>query len=190
MMIYHDTKFRRIYETDRLIIRILDETSVNDVLTFLNKGASTFEPYESAKSSDFYTTATQRAFLKAEYNMALKKSSVRFWIHRKERSREIIGTVSFCFYKVSPFNSIMVGYKFLPEYWHQGYAMEAVSACMKIVHSVMKISRVEAFVLPDNTASQTLLSRLGYRLEGTAYRCLEVQGIRRDHLQYSFTYPE
>lgn len=187
MMIQNEQKFRRIYETNRLLIRIVDESYINEVLTFLNKGASTFEPYESAKSPDFYTTATQRTLLRLEYNMAIQKTGVRFWIFRKERPREIIGTISFSFYKTAPFNSIMVGYKFLPDYWHQGYARESVAACIQIVHAVMNVSRIEAFVLSDNRASQTLLSRLGFRLEGTAYECLEVQGVRRDHLQYSYS---
>ena len=189
-MIFTDNRFRSSYRTDRLILKILDERSVDAVLEFLNKGAPEFDRYESAKPADFYTHSTQRKILRAEYDMALQKNGVRFWIYEKDRPNDIIGTVSFSFYKTAPFNSIMVGYKLLPEYWHKGYGTESVKAAIQIVCPVMGIQRVEAFVLPENRPSQTLLSRVGFVLEGTAYECVEVQGIRRDHLQYSYIYRE
>jgi ribosomal-protein-alanine N-acetyltransferase len=186
MIAKREERFRKFYTTDRLYLKILDENSAPEVLAFLNKGASTFDTYESKKPADFYTSTTQRKLLHAEYHMASQKSGVRFWICRKEVPDEIIGTISFSFYKTAPFQTIMVGYKLLPEYWHKGYAMEALRAAIEIVPSVMRVARIEAYVLPDNRASQTLLSRVGFRLEGTAYQCLEVQGIRRDHLLYSY----
>ncbi|MCR4956933.1 MAG: GNAT family N-acetyltransferase [Lachnospiraceae bacterium] len=186
-MIMHEDRFRKSYTTERLSLRVLDESHCDDVLTFLNRGASVFDQYESNKASDFYTHSVQRKLLKIEYNLALQKNGIRFWIYRKEDPGEIIGTVSFSFYRAAPFKSIMIGYKILPDYWHQGYGTEAVKAAITVVSSVMNVSRVEAFVLPDNVPSQNLLARVGFRLEGTAYNCLEVQGIRRNHLQYSYT---
>ncbi|MGN0171081.1 MAG: GNAT family N-acetyltransferase [Lachnospiraceae bacterium] len=181
-----DNRFRNYYQTDRLILKILDERSIAPVLEFLNKGAPVFDQYESTKPADYYTTATQKKILRAEYNFALQKTGVRFWVSLKNRPDELIGTISFSFYKTAPFHSIMLGYKLLPDYWHQGYGTESVKAAIQIICPVMGIKRVEAFVLPENTPSQTLLSRVGFTLEGTAYRCAEVQGIRRDHLQYSY----
>ena len=186
MSMRQEERFCKSYITERLCLKILDEGGASDVLTFLNRGAETFERVESKKPADFYTYATQRKLLNAEYHLATQKNGVRFWIYKKDVPKEIIGTISFSFYRVAPFHTIMVGYKLLPEYWHQGYATEALGAAIKIVPSVMRVSRIEAFVLPENQASQTLLTRVGFRLEGTAYQCLEVQGVRRDHLQYSF----
>ena len=180
-----DSSFRRSYETERLIIKILDESYVDDVLSFINTGASCFDQYESEKSADFYTRATQKQILRLEYNMAMQKTGVRFYVFLKDNPRTIIGTISYSFYKSTPFKSIMLGYKFLPDYWHMGYASESIAFCNDLIRSVIGIKRIEAYVLSDNVPSQTLLSRLGFRLEGTAYGVLEVNGIRRDHLQYS-----
>ena len=187
-MIFTDNRFRSSYRTDRLILKILDERSVDAVLEFLNKGAPEFDRYERSKPADFYTHSTQRKILHAEYDMALQKNGVRFWVSLKDRPEKLIGTVSFSFYKTAPFHSIMVGYKLLPEYWHKGYGTESVKAAIEIVCPLMGIQRVEAYVLPENRPSQTLLSRVGFVLEGMAYECVEVQGIRRDHLQYSYIY--
>lgn len=186
-MILHERRFRKSYETDRLILKIVDESAVEEVLQFLNAGAQIFEEYESKKPADFYTKSTQRKLLRSDYTLALQKGGVRFWVYRKSNPSEVIGTVSFSFFKGSPFKSIMIGYKLLPQYWHQGYATEAIGMCLEIVPAVMDVHRIEAFVLPENHASQAVLERLDFRLEGTAYACLEVKGVRRDHLQYSYT---
>ena len=187
---FHESRFRRIYYTDRLILKILEDSYVDEVLSFLNKGAHIFDTYESKKPSDFYTHSMQKKLLRAEFLMANQKNGVRFWIYHKDNPHEIIGTISYSFYKTAPFNSIMVGYKLLPEFWNCGYGTEAVKASIHIVSSVMKVNRIEAFVLPENKASQALLNHIGFRLEGTAYACLEVQGVRRDHLQFSLSMSE
>ena len=184
-----EERFCRSYTTERLYLKILDESNATEVLTFLNRGADTFERVESKKPADFYTHGTQKKLLNAEYHLATQKTGVRFWIYRKEKPGEIIGTISFSFYKVAPFRSIMVGYKLLPEFWHHGYASEALKAAINIVAAVMRVARIEAYVLPDNQPSQKLLTRVGFRLEGTAYQCLEVKGVRRDHLQYGYVVP-
>ncbi|MBO4213805.1 MAG: GNAT family N-acetyltransferase [Lachnospiraceae bacterium] len=187
-MEYDNTKFHQQYESERLILKILDERYANEVLEFLNEGASAFDEFESEKPSDFYTTSYQQRVLKMEYNLALNKSAVRFYVFKKEDPYRIIGTVSFSFVRQAPFHSAMIGYKFLPSEWHKGYALESLSATLYIVRPILELMRVEAFVLPENRASQKLLSRAGFSLEGTANKVLEVNGIRRDHLQYSYLY--
>lgn len=187
-MEYDNTKFHQQYETERLILKILDERYAGEVLEFLNEGASAFDEFESEKPSDFYTTSYQQRVLKMEYNLALNKTAVRFYVFKKEDPYRIIGTVSFSFVRQAPFHSAMIGYKFLPSEWHKGYALESLSATLYIVRPILELMRVEAFVLPENRASQKLLSRAGFSLEGTANKVLEVNGIRRDHLQYSYLY--
>lgn len=187
-MEYDNTKFHQQYESERLILKILDERYANEVLEFLNEGASAFDEFESEKPSDFYTTSYQQRVLKMEYNLALNKTAVRFYVFKKEDPYRIIGTVSFSFVRQAPFHSAMIGYKFLPSEWHKGYALESLSATLYIVRPILELMRVEAFVLPENRASQKLLSRAGFSLEGTANKVLEVNGIRRDHLQYSYLY--
>ena len=183
-----DQRFMREYETERLFLRVLDERYASDVLEFLNEGAETFDEYESEKSAEYYTTSFQQRVLKMEYNMAMQKVAVRFYVFKKEDPYKIIGTVSFSFVRQSPFFSCMLGYKLLPGEWHKGYASEAIKAAMDIAAPILNVGRIEAFVLPENRSSQTLLSRLGFSLEGTANKIIEVKGIRRDHLQYSYLY--
>jgi RimJ/RimL family protein N-acetyltransferase len=60
-----------------------------------------------------------------------------------------------------------VGYAFLPEYWSQGYAFEAARAVMVYAREGLKLGMILAIVSPDNESSIRLLNRLGLRFERT-----------------------
>ena len=47
------------YETDRLILRILNENYSMQVLTFLSRNKEYFDSYELAKAEKFYTEEFQ-----------------------------------------------------------------------------------------------------------------------------------
>jgi RimJ/RimL family protein N-acetyltransferase len=59
-----------------------------------------------------------------------------------------------------------IGYAVLPAMRGQGYAIEAAGMVLALAHGALGIDRVLAIVDPENTASCTVLSRLGFRREG------------------------
>ena len=60
-----------------------------------------------------------------------------------------------------------LGYVLGRAYWGQGLMREALEALCAHAFSAMAIRRLEAEVNPDNEASNGLLRRIGFRLEGT-----------------------
>ena len=61
-----------------------------------------------------------------------------------------------------------VGYAFLPAFWHQGYAREAVAATLTYGATAFGLTRVVAITTPENAASIRLLVDLGFVLKGFA----------------------
>lgn len=59
-----------------------------------------------------------------------------------------------------------IGFSFLPDYWSQGYAMEAASAAMRHARDVVGLGRIVAITTKDNEPSMRLLGKLGFRLDG------------------------
>jgi RimJ/RimL family protein N-acetyltransferase len=59
-----------------------------------------------------------------------------------------------------------IGFSFLPDYWSQGYAMEAASAAMRHARDVVGLGRIVAITTKDNGPSMRLLGKLGFRLDG------------------------
>lgn len=62
-------------------------------------------------------------------------------------------------------DDIDIGFAFLPEGRGQGYAAEAARASLKYGKEVLKKSRVVAIVLPSNTPSVALLTKIGLTFE-------------------------
>ena len=58
-----------------------------------------------------------------------------------------------------------IGYAFLPEFWSQGYAIEAASATMMYAKETLDINRVVAITSPDNQPSIRVLNKLGLTFE-------------------------
>ncbi len=58
-----------------------------------------------------------------------------------------------------------IGFAFLPQYWSMGYAFEAALATVTHARDTFGLTRLLAITSPDNTASQRLLDKLGFRFE-------------------------
>lgn len=172
------------YETERLLMRILNESYSMQVLTFLSRNKGYFDSYELAKENTYYTEEFQKKLLHEEFNQIIKGNRLRFYLFRKDMPQRIIGTVSFGNLRHA-FHSCQIGYKLDPFYQHQGYASEALSAAIHIAAAELKLHRITAYVLPSNQPSIRLLERLGFELEGTARDYAVINGQWHDHLQYA-----
>lgn len=179
-----------IYETDRLILKILTPSAVREVLAFQSRNKELFERYEPTRCENFYTYAHQHAILKCEYNLAVKRSTIRFHVFRKEDPHTIIGTV--CLHDVQrmPYYSCEIGYKFDHAFHHQGYAKEAVAKALTIAFFELELHRVFARVMPENEPSTRLLESLGFTREGIEHECTQIQGKWADHIRYALLSPQ
>lgn len=61
----------------------------------------------------------------------------------------------------------IIGYDLVRGHWRQGIMTEALTAMLRFGFDRMALNRIEAEVEPGNVASETLLRKLGFRLEGT-----------------------
>jgi ribosomal-protein-alanine N-acetyltransferase len=59
-----------------------------------------------------------------------------------------------------------IGFSFLPEYWSQGYALEAARAVLAHARDALGLRRILAITTRDNEPSMRLLGRLGFRSDG------------------------
>jgi ribosomal-protein-alanine N-acetyltransferase len=59
-----------------------------------------------------------------------------------------------------------IGYELSPQHWGKGYATEAARAIVGFGFTELKLHRIWAECVADNTASARVLEKLGMRLEG------------------------
>ena len=177
------------YETDRLILRLLGEEEAPAVLQFYRKNRAVFEPYEAIHPEQFYTESYQRTLLNCELSLTLKHNLIRFYVFRRENPDEIIGTVCFRNIDRSIYYSCETGYRFSPAYWHKGYAREALAFGIQLMFEEFHLHRIEATVMPENTASIRLLESLAFQQEGIAREYALIQRKWEDHIRFALIRP-
>lgn len=174
-----------VYQTKRLELKILTEAAADMVLQFYLDNQEVFEEYETDRPQQFYTEPFQRMLLQCEYNLAVKQSAFRFWVHEQGRPDKVVGTISFHDIKRGFYQSCEMGYKFDVRYWGRGYARESISKSIQVMFEEMKLHRIEAYVLPGNMLSQRLLKGMGFQLEGIKKQNVKLHGVWKDHELYA-----
>ena len=178
-----------ILETDRLVLKVLDEDSWKCVLNFLEKGRHIYDKYEAKKVPLYYTKMYQKGVLANESAATRGDRYVRYYVFLKEQPDVVIGTVSCGNIMSEPYSAGTLGYKFDEDYWHCGYATEAIMAMLNEVFTHLNLHRIIAYVMEGNEPSIKLLERLGFRLEGLCEKNLKVNGCWENHRMYAMLNP-
>lgn len=175
----------RVYETGRLLLRVLDETNTTEVLDYLLRNREFLAQCEPQRDKKFYTADFQADQLKNDLNYIKGGSMLRLWISMKDEPDRIIGEVTF--YNIVPFAFLgcHAGYKSDKDEINKGIITEALKKGIDIMFKDYRMHRIEAYVMPDNKSSLRVLDKLKFIYEGTACKFLEVNGVWRDHLHFS-----
>ena len=112
--------------------------------------------------------------------------------HRKyliclKSTGQIIGSVSLNGLSPHPFLSTTMGYWISKDFARRGLTTEAVNLVVEHAFRSLKLHRVEANIMPNNTASLALIRKCGFRFEGLAKRYLQIDGKWRDHEHWGMT---
>lgn len=178
-----------IYQTNRMILKILKPGQEDLVLEFYEKNKNFLEPMEATRPEQFYTLNYQRSNLVCEYNLFVKLNYMRYWLFLPEDPYHPLGCVSFSNFLKGSFSSCMVGYKLDERACRHGFMYEALSFLLPELVQNCCLRRVEAMVLPENAASIRLLERLQFIKEGYLHSFAQINGKWRDHFLYTYLQP-
>jgi RimJ/RimL family protein N-acetyltransferase len=62
-------------------------------------------------------------------------------------------------------DEVDLGYRLMKQYWEKGIATEASIACVNFGFKNLKLNKIIAMVLPDNTGSVRVLEKLGFKYD-------------------------
>ncbi|GAA6186002.1 GNAT family protein [Aliiglaciecola sp. NS0011-25] len=91
------------------------------------------------------------------------------WAIRDKQTGSYIGSCGFTHWNKYD-HSAVIGYEISQRNWGKGFASEAVKRVVDFVFSPdfhFYVHRIEALALPSNIPSGSLLTKLGFKLEGT-----------------------
>ena len=175
-------------ETKRLIIREWRETDVDHYLT-------------SSKDVGYNVFSIPGQFLVIDKNEAIKiikqrilrfeqKGLGKFLVFLKG-SEQFIGTCGLDYYNLDGRQEMELGYRLLLNHWGKGYATEAAEAILNYGLVNLKIPRIIAFAIPQNTQSLKIIEKLGFRFlnefehAGLLHKLFEVTSEDLSTLNYS-----
>jgi [ribosomal protein S5]-alanine N-acetyltransferase len=118
---------KRVYETDRLILKILDEASSPQVLDYYIRNKDFLEEWELKRPNEFYTLEAQAVQLRNEFKDFEEKRALRLWIFKKDgEDNKAIGLIAFNNIVRGAFLSCFLGYKLDKDEINKGYVTEAL----------------------------------------------------------------
>jgi RimJ/RimL family protein N-acetyltransferase len=103
---------------------------------------------------------------------------------REAVTRELVASVGF--HTISPLNrTAELTYGVRPNWWGRGLATSLCLAAVEWGFSERAWVRIQASTLVSNTASQRVLQKAGFTLEGRLRSFRMVRGVPQDYLMYS-----
>jgi ribosomal-protein-alanine N-acetyltransferase len=173
---------QRVYETERLVLKILDKTYAELVLDYYSRNKVFLKEWEPIRAEEFYTGKYQEEQLDNALVNIANGSSFSVWIFKKEDSNRIIGCVSFSNIVRGAFLSCHLGYKLDNSEINKGYATEAIQKGIEIMFNELGLHRIEANIMPKNKRSLRVTEKLGFYNEGVAFKYLKINGKWEDHI--------
>lgn len=83
-----------------------------------------------------------------------------------------------------------IGYELHPDFWRRGLAKEAVLEVLRYSFEELGLYRMGAVTYPANEASNSMLTKLGFKQEGVLRGYLFQRGTSHDALIFSMLEPE
>ena len=153
-----------VLETNRLRLDKLSKEDSNSLFELFSDN-SVVEYYDL----EAFTELSQASNLIEFFNSRFKENSGIRWAIRLKETDQLIGTCGFNTWSPKMKNAVL-GYDLLPKYWGMGFASEAVHRIVKAAFSgelsCGKLNRIQGDTVPGNSASESLLLKIGFKEEG------------------------
>jgi len=149
----------KVIDTGRLILRRFEEEDLEAFFLLCSRP----EVIRYAQTTPLASIDEAREFMQAApFKDYATYGYGRFACAWKETG-EVIGFSGLKY--VPEISDTELGYRFFPEYWGMGLATEAGRASIEFARSDLGLERLVAMVHPDNVASASVLTKLGFAVE-------------------------
>ncbi len=103
---------------------------------------------------------------------------------------QVVGRVAFNNVVRGVFQNAYLGYWIDVQHARKGLMTEALRLAMGAAFGPMGLHRLQAAIIPRNTASLAVIRKAGFRQEGLAERYLRIAGEWEDHVIFALTAEE
>ncbi len=140
-------------------------------------------PWEPTWPSDDLTRSAFRRRLKRYAEDQRTDAAYAFLIFRND-DNAMVGGLTLANIRRGVAQAGSIGYWIGAPFAKKGYMTAAVRALIPYCFTALRLHRLEAACIPNNTASIRLLEKTGFKHEGYARGYLCINGVWQDHLLY------
>lgn len=114
-----------------------------------------------------------------------RKQSV-FWAIAHTDNDQMIGTIGYNSWNIHN-RRAEISYDLSQEYWRQGLMTKALSNALVFGFKEMGLMRIEARTMMENSPSQAILTKVGFKFEGVLRNYRVIRGESVDVMLYTLT---
>ena len=181
---------RRLVESDRLVLRLPENSDVPAIVRFYKGNRDHLQPWSPTFSDRIFRTEywfDQVISRRAEFEAGL---GARAFIFRKEARAVVIGNLSLNQINRGAAQHCVLGYSLAEDAQGRGYMVEAVRSAVRFAFGDLRLHRVMAGYMPRNLRSAAVLRRAGFTVEGYARDYILINGRWEDHILTAITNPD
>lgn len=172
-------------QTEHLIIRTLCIDDAEILNNYLIRNTSFFKAYAPLRPNETFTIEWQQKKISEHLESRLKEQEIRFFLFESNNPTEIIGDIGYSNIIKGAFWSCFLGYRMDEQKTRKGFMFEALGKTNQFMFDVLKLHRIEANIMPHNTASIRLTEKLGFEFEGYSKNYLKLNGKWEGHNRYA-----
>lgn len=174
---------------DKVTLRLPQMSDFEEWAALRETSRAFLVPWEPTWPADDLSRASFRRRLKRYAEDQRNDFAYPYFIFRNE-DQKLVGGLTVTNIRRGVAQAGSLGYWMGAAYARQGYMTAAVRALVAFSFSTLKLHRVEAACIPENTASVRLLEKTGFVREGYAREYLCINGSWHDHLLYAQVKPD
>lgn len=173
----------------RLLLRAPKSSDIPELRALLRDNADHLRPWSPASpKGQAPPTITELSGSVARYRQEWKNDSAYvFVVTLREPSAPIVGRIALTSIVRGPFQNAHIGYWTAAAYQGLGLASEAVGLIAHFSFEKLALHRLQAAVMPHNSASRRVLAKQSFREEGLAKRYISIAGRWEDHILFALT---
>ncbi|GAB6989153.1 GNAT family N-acetyltransferase [Paenibacillus pini] len=174
------------YENEAIYVRLLELGDAESLLSLRLRNHEFLKPFEPTRPSEYFTLEGQQLDIEQGVRGAEADQSYIFGVFLSEPN-ELIGRVALTGIARGPFQNVNLGYLMGQAHNGKGYTTAAVRMVVTFAFTELNLHRIQAGVMPRNTASKRVLEKVGFRNEGLAIKYLRINSQWEDHILYALT---
>jgi [ribosomal protein S5]-alanine N-acetyltransferase len=168
-------------------IRPFSRSDLDGLLALRLSNRAFMGPYEADRSDAFFTRAGQAREIALDTEAWAAGAGYAFAVLDRFADDRLIGRIALSNVVRGPWQNATLGYWVDEAANGRGHATSGVHLLCRFAFEHAGLHRVQPAIMPRNARSRRVVTKVGFRHEGTALRYLKIAGVWEDHDIFALT---